>query len=428
MNGLKKYKYPVLLGFIAVVVFAAWSFMKNAHPVEGEAEQFEEVVEVILYDEYGIAFENYLVEHQQVRNRQTLGHILSQYDLSAVMIDRLVREMRDIFDPRRIRAGNTYRVYLSMDSIPQIRYFAYDISNTDYLMVDFSDSLAISRNEKEITPVSGTASGIIHSSLWATLTQNNLNPELAIKMSEILAWEVDFYRIQRGDKFKVVYEENFVGEESVGIGRIDAIYFSHHGRDIYGFKYESDTVSGYFGPEGENLRKVFLAAPIKFGRVTSGFSHSRLHPVLGTRRPHYGTDYAAPTGTPIYAVGDGVVTRAHYTSGNGNYVRIRHNSVYETQYLHMSRFARGIRPGVRVQQGDVIGYVGMTGLATGPHVCFRFWKNGQQVDHRREEFPSADPLHEDYFDEFFVIRDRLMEQLQDIQFQEQETEVQLSAL
>lgn len=217
----------------------------------------------------------------------------------------------------------------------------------------------------------------------------------------------------------MIYEENFVGDESVGIGRIDAIYFSHHNRDILGFKFESDTVSGYFGPEGENLRKVFLAAPIKFGRISSGFSSSRLHPVLGTRRPHYGTDYAAPTGTPIYAVGDGVVTQARFTSGNGNYVRIRHNSVYETQYLHMSRFAAGIRPGKRVNQGDVIGYVGMTGLATGPHVCFRFWKNGQQVDHRREEFPSADPLHEDYFDQFFIIRDQLMEKLENISFTEE---------
>lgn len=406
----------LIIAGLAVAVFA-YIRLQNSKPIETVIP--EEVAEEILLDEYGIAYEDYLLDHGTVRNRQTLGHIFSAYEVDARLTDRIVREMTDYFDPRRIRAGNSYVAYLHGDSIQQLKYFVYNISALDYLLIDLSDSLHIYRGEKEVTPISRTASGVINSSLWVTLTENNLHPELAIRMSEILAWEVDFYRIQRGDRFKVVYEEEFVGEQSVGIGSIDALYFSHHGRDIYGFKFEKDTVSGYFGPEGENLRKVFLAAPIKFGRITSGYSTSRLHPVLGTRRPHYGTDYAAPTGTPIYAVGDGVVTRTHYTSGNGNYVRIRHNSVYETQYLHMSRFARGIKPGVRVQQGDVIGYVGMTGLATGPHVCFRFWKNGQQVDHRREEFPSADPLHEDFYEEFFVIRDNMLKKLESISFEEE---------
>jgi murein DD-endopeptidase MepM/ murein hydrolase activator NlpD len=374
---------------------------------------------VILYDAYGVAYENFMVDTGIVRNRQTLGHILSNFEIDNRMIDQVVRQMRDFFDPRRIRVGNTYKAYRSNDSVAQLHYFVYNISPMDYLLIEFGDSLQISMGEKEVTTVPLTASGIIHSSLWATMAQNRLNPELAIRMSEILAWEVDFYRIHRGDKFKVVYEERFIDGESIGIGRIDALYFLHQGREIYGFKFEKDTVSGYFGPEGENLRKVFLAAPIKFGRISSGYSSSRMHPVLGTRRPHYGTDYAAPTGTPINAVGDGVVTEARFTANNGNYVRIRHNSVYDTQYLHMSRFATGIRPGKRVQQGDVIGYVGMTGLATGPHVCFRFWKNGRQVDHRREEFPSADPLHEDYFEDYYLIRDQLMQQLELISFQDE---------
>jgi len=265
-----------------------------------------------------------------------------------------------------------------------------------------------------------TASGIISSSLWNTLTANNLSPELAIRLSEVLAWEVDFYRIQKGDRFKVVYEESFVGDKSAGIPRIDAVYFVHQGREILGFHFEADTISGFFNPQGENLRKVFLKAPLEFGgRISSRFSHSRMHPILNHRRPHYGTDYAAPHGTPILAVGDGVVTEAAYNSGNGNYVRIRHNSVYDTQYLHMSRFGAGIRPGTRVTQGQVIGYVGATGLATGPHVCFRFWKNGQQVDHLREEFPSADPLHPDYHEMFFEVRDHFTKELEAIQFTEE---------
>ena len=412
---------PVFFIFIVVILAVSFFVIKpNGSQSDEEVAVIEESIPEILYDEYGVEMDVYVVDASVVRNRQTLGHILGQMDFSAQFIDRIVREMTDHFDPRRVRAGNSYHVYRTNDTLHEVQYFIYDISALDFLKIDLTDSLIISRGEKEVTTISKTASGVINSSLWVTMTQNNLNPELAFKLSEILAWEVDFYRIQRGDRFKVVYEEEYVGEVSVGIGRVDALYFMHHGREIYGFKFEKDTVSGYFAPDGQNLRKVFLAAPLKFVRITSGYSAGRMHPVLGVRRPHYGTDYAAPTGTPIYAVGDGVVTEARYTSGNGNYVRIRHNSVYDTQYLHMSRFASGMRPGKRVQQGDVIGYVGMTGLATGPHVCFRFWKNGKQVDHRREDFPSADPLHEDFHNEFFVIRDQWIEVLEDIAFEEEQ--------
>jgi murein DD-endopeptidase MepM/ murein hydrolase activator NlpD len=423
MSLNKKYPRIVIILSLLFLAFYAWSFL-----IKPDSETGSEIVdidepeeEVVVLDTYGIQYEPLLIDTLKIRNRQTLGHIFSGYNFDNQFIDKIVTEMRDVFDPRYIKAGNTYKTYQKQesDSLLSLQYFVYDISPLEYLKIDFSDSLVISRGEKKVTPVKLNVSGIIYSSLWETLSQNNINPELAIKLSEILAWEVDFYRIQRGDRFKVVYEENFVGDESVGIGRIDAIYFVHHDEEIYGFKYEKDTVSGYFGPEGENLRKVFLAAPLKFGRISSGYSASRVHPVLGTRRPHYGTDYAAPTGTPIYAVGDGVVTEARYTSGNGNYVKIRHNSVYDTQYLHMSRFAQGIRRGKKVEQGDVIGYVGMTGLATGPHVCFRFWKNGQQVNHRKEEFPSADPLHPDYFDDFFVIRDQFIKELEAIEFTEE---------
>lgn len=421
MANTSKLHKGILLIALVLIALVVNGFLNNKTGKQDLVEVVpEEEPEIVtLYDVYGIDYESFNVDTGIVKNRQTLGHILAAYELNPRFIDRIVTEMREIFDPRRIKAGNSYQAYLSNDTIENLQYFVYDISAMDYLVFDFSDSLQIIKGEKEITTVPGTASGIIYSSLWATLAQNNLNPDLAIKMAEILAWEVDFYRIHRGDKFKVVYEENFVGDESVGIGSIDAIYFEHHGREILGFNFEKDTVSGYFAPDGANLRKVFLAAPIKFGRISSGYSTGRMHPVLGVRRPHYGTDYAAPTGTPIHAVGDGVVTEVRYTSGNGNYVRIRHNSVYDTQYLHMSRFAKGMKPGVKVKQDDVIGYVGQTGLATGPHVCFRFWKNGQQVDHRKEEFPSADPLHEDYFEDFYVVRDSLMQQLEMIPLEEQ---------
>ncbi len=392
----------VLLVAIVVSGMLYVNYLKRSVP-----ELEKEVVEAIIeYDEHGIEHGLYEVRSGVVGARQTLSHILSGLGVSAIEIDEIARNMKDIFDPRRIRAGQAFHGYFGQDSTSLLRYFVYEISHMEFFKIDFSVGGDMARVEKDIVAVPGMAAGTITSSLWNSLSSQGLNTELAIKLSEILAWEVDFYRIQRGDKFKVIYEENYVGDRSVGIARIDAVYFMHHGREIHGFRFEHDTIDGFFNANGENLRKVFLKAPLEFVRITSRYSHSRLHPILNQRRPHYGTDYAAPHGTPILAVGDGVVTQSAYNSGNGNYVRIRHNSVYETQYLHMSRFASGIRPGTRVRQGQVIGYVGSTGLATGPHVCFRFWKNGQQVDHLREEFPSADNLPEDYLDSFREIRDR----------------------
>jgi len=373
---------------------------------------------IIPLDAYGIQYQNYIVESGEVRSGQTLSVLLNEFAMAEGITRRVIDTMGDLFDVRQFRAGNSFHAYKNRDSLNTLRYFVYDISRIEYIKVDITDSIIVTRNQKEVTTVSKTASGILNSSLWETIERNNLNPELAIEMSEILAWEIDFYRLHSGDRFRVVYDEQYVGNEGIGIGDVFAIYFQHQGREIYGFRFVKDTIDGYFNKEGDNLRKKFLRSPISFGRISSRFSHSRLHPVLGVRRPHHGTDYAAPVGTPIYALGDGVVTRANFNSGNGNYVRIRHNSVYETQYLHMSRFAKGIRPGVRVKQGDVIGYVGMTGLATGPHVCLRFTRNGHPINHLKEEFPSASPLPEVFHDEFFIIRDKYLKVLENIEFKE----------
>lgn len=406
------------LVFSLLVVF---SLVKYAGMLSEEIFEEEELVEETVYDVYGIPVGAFEIEPRTVQKNQTLSHLFSGFDLGNASVDKIVNQIREFFDPRRIRAGNSYYCYYQPDSVnPQLAYFIYDISAINYLVVDLTDTLKVELGEKEVTTIEKSSSGIITSSLWNTMMANNLNPELAVKLSEVLAWEVDFYRIQKGDRFKVLYFEKYVGEESVGIDRIDAVHFIHQGREVLGYRFEQDSIYGYFNPEGESLRKVFLKAPLKFSRITSGFTSSRFHPVLKYNRPHYGTDYAAPEGTPIMTVGDGVVTEARYGGGNGNYVRIRHNSVYETQYLHMSGFAKGIKPGTRVRQGDIIGYVGSTGLATGPHVCFRFWKNGQQVNHLREEFPSADPLNETYMPSFKILSDSLNKKLNAVVFPEVE--------
>ncbi len=412
----------VLIMLVALVFLLSGRTEENPVAEEKPEEQEERTV---ARDEFGFTKGTYRIEEGVVRRGQTLSHLLSRFDFGPADVDRIARTMEDVFSPRRIRGGNNYYGYFNQysDTLSELCYFVYEISDLDYLVVDFRDSLDIYRGEKEVTNISREASGVIRSSLWNTIVENDLPQELVIHMARILAWTVDFYRIESGDRFKVLYEEAHVGERPVGVSRIDAVYFMHRGSEIEGFHFAADTIDGYFDGDGNSLQKVFLRAPLEYGRISSRYSQSRLHPIHGDRRPHLGTDYAAPHGTPILAVGDGTVTRASYTSGNGNYVRIRHNSVYETQYLHMSRFASGIRPGARVEQGEVIGYVGSTGLATGPHVCFRFWQNGQQVDHLRLEFPSGDPLPEDYMEAFTQIRDSRRKKLESVTFEKEDVPV-----
>lgn len=408
-----KPKYLLLLAaFFSGIIILIFVIFPN--PILVRLQQEEPEVVAIVLDGFGLEKDRYLVKSDVVRRDQTLSQILEGLMLAPETVNAAIEGMKAHIDPRRIRSGQSFHTYLSADSTKTPQHFIYEISIIDFIKVSLGDSVTVEKRQKEVTTLPQTASGVIYESLWNTFTENNLSIELAIRLSEILAWEVDFHRIQQGDRFKVVYQESFVDDVSVDIPRVEAVYFMHHGREIFGFFFESDTVRGFFDKEGENLRKIFLKAPLEFGRITSRFSHSRLHPVLRHRRPHHGTDYAAPYGTPILAVGDGVVTRAAFNSGNGNYVRIRHNSVYETQYLHMSRFASGIRPGTRVIQGQVIGFVGSTGLATGPHVCFRFFKNGSPVNHLNMEFPSADPLPVEYHEQFFVIRDRLLSELRQV--------------
>ncbi len=412
-------------GVIAFIVFAVFVFqlsygdgeVKNPMLVEEEKGSSQ----VPIYDEFGIPMGAYDVAQGVVRSGQTLALLLSGLGLSGAEIHEVTQSMEGLFDPRRVRRGhNFYSYHLTEDRNEPLRYFVYEISDLDFLKVQFFDSLSVVRELKDVQTISRSASGIIDVSLWNTIIDQDLPHELVAQLSRILAWTVDFYRIERGDRFKVLYREDYVGDRAVGISGIDAVYFRHRGRDIEGYHFESDTIYGYFDAHGNSLQKVFLRAPLEYVRISSGFSYSRRHPIHGDRRPHLGTDYAAPHGTPILAVGDGVVTRASYSSGNGNYVRIRHNAVYETQYLHMSRFASGIRSGAEVRQGDVIGYVGSTGSATGPHVCFRFWKNGQQVNHLNLEFPSGDSLPEAYMDQFICLRDQRKYALNLIRFGDEE--------
>lgn len=345
--------------------------------------------------EYGIVTNDFIVVRDEVQRNQNLANILMPYQVPMTTIEQLAKASKEVFDVRKLAAGRPFTIFCSKDSLGAAKCFIYEVNATDYVVFDLRDTVHVYRESKPMETNLRLIRTEINNSLYVDLQKAGADATMAIALSEIYAWTVDFYKIQKGDAFEVLFEEHFVEGKSIGIGRILSSTFSQSGgRTVRAYFFEHGDEKGYFDEQGNSLKKAFLKAPVKFSRISSGYSTARLHPVLNTVRPHYGTDYAAPHGTPIMAVGDGTVTEAKYSGGNGNYVKIRHSKVYETQYLHMSKFAAGIRPGKRVSQGDIIGYVGSTGLATGPHVCFRFWKNGKQVDHRKEEMQTAGPLPE----------------------------------
>ncbi|MEX0822160.1 MAG: peptidoglycan DD-metalloendopeptidase family protein, partial [Rhodothermales bacterium] len=286
-------------------------------------------------------------------------------------------------------------------------------SAVDYVVFDIAgDTAAVYEGRREVKTERRRLAGSIENSLYRTLEEQDLSgrlvPELAMSLSEVFAWQVDFFRIMQGDDFSVIYEERSIDGEPIGIGRIVAARFGHRGTNYFGIYFERGDRPDFYDEEGNSLRKALLKAPLKFRRISSRYTQRRFHPVQQRYKAHLGTDYAADTGTPIYSVGDGVILEARFARYNGNYVKVRHNSTYTTGYLHMSRIASGIRPGVAVKQGQVIGYVGSTGLATGPHVCYRYWKNGVQIDPFTDDIPPAHPVDPNLRDEFMITRNQLL--------------------
>jgi murein DD-endopeptidase MepM/ murein hydrolase activator NlpD len=360
--------------------------------------------------EYEIVTDSFVVVKGKINGGQTLSDILLKHNISATRVDSLVKINREknIFRQNFITKGNHFTVFCLKDSLQTARYFIYEENKTDYLVFDLGSSLNIYRKSKPIVSVVREINGTINSSLYQALSDQNTDPIVAMMLSEIYAWSIDFYRLQKGDQFKALVKENFVEGKSIGIENIIAADFCHEGADFQAFSFTQSGKQEYFDAQGNSLRKAFLKSPIKFSRISSGYSLKRFHPVQKINKPHLGTDYAAPYGTPVMAVGDGIVQEARHKLYNGNYVLIRHNGTYSTQYLHLQKIKQGMRYGARVKQGDVIGYVGSTGLATGPHVCFRFWKNGKQVNPLKQIIPPGKAVDKESFEQFVSVRDSLM--------------------
>lgn len=335
-------------------------------------------------------------------------------------IDKIARKSKSVFDVRKIKSGQDFTIFSTKDSIPEPRYFVYENSDVEYIVFELFDTLDIYQGEKEIQTRLRTAQGEVESSLWNAMVDNGQDPMLALELSDIFAWTIDFFAIQKGDRFRVIYEEQFVDSVSIGIGEIYAVQFDHYGDENYAFLFNQDDRLDYFDEKGKSLRKAFLKAPLKFSRISSRYSNGRMHPVLRIRRPHRGVDYAAPKGTPVMSIGDGtVIKRAYQKGGGGNYLKIKHNSVYTTTYMHLAGFAKGITTGSRVKQGQVIAYVGSTGLSTGPHLDFRVSKNGSLVDPLKVKAPPVEPVKEENMPRYTQVKDSLLFELQKIYWDEE---------
>jgi murein DD-endopeptidase MepM/ murein hydrolase activator NlpD len=361
--------------------------------------------------EFGIVVDSFNVYKGEIQPGENLSSILSRYNIDGNTIDKLNKAGDTIFDVRKIRAGNRYTVLSSNKKQHKALYFIYEPSDTAYVVYTLKDSLNVYEGQKHVQVKTIESSGKISGSLWDTFSSLKIDPNLAISLSEIFQWIVDFYAIQEGDQFKVVYDQLYVDDKSIGLGGIRTAWFYHNGQPYYAFKFNDNGTIGYYDEKGNSLKKGFLKAPLKFSRISSRFSKSRFHPILRIRRPHHGVDYAAPRGTPVHAIGNALVTQAGFSGGGGKTIRLKHTASFETTYMHLSGFATGIHKGAHVDQGQVIGYVGSSGLSTGPHLDFRVYRAGVAIDPLKLISPPGIPVSkinlENYLNQIAVKKAKL---------------------
>jgi murein DD-endopeptidase MepM/ murein hydrolase activator NlpD len=363
--------------------------------------------------EYGLALDSFEVVKGKVKRNAFLSDILEEFNVSYSIINRISTAARGVFDLAKFRAGNHFEVFRSKQD-KKVKYFVYEHSPTEYIMFHLTDSVLISKGTKLVQKKHMEVFGEINSSLWNTMKEQGINPNVTLQLSEMYAWNIDFFGLQKGDAFKVIYDEAFVDTASVGIQKIYGAWFKHNGQEYYAIPFSQDGRESYYDQDGKSLRRAFLKAPLRFSRISSRFSNSRFHPVLKIFRPHHGVDYAAPIGTAVEAIGDGTIIDMSNHFGAGRMVKIRHNSMYTSGYMHLRGFAPGLRAGSRVKQGDVIGFVGTSGLSTGPHLDFRVWANNTPIDPLKIESPSVEPVRENQLPAFNNQRQALVAALSKI--------------
>lgn len=411
MSKLKKrYTDIVVSLFIASVIILGYHADTQLNNAKGSSA----LVQNSAKNVFGFNPDSVHIQPSIIKKNDIFGNILKDNGLTANMIMLIEHEAKNIFNLRNIQVGAKYHVIKKHECDDKPLAIIYEPDKYKYVVYDLRDSVSVSLVEKNVEVCEQYAYGVINTSLWKALEEQDVNPSVIDLMEDALSTSVDFYHTKKGDQFKLIYENKYIDGELIGMGRLIAASYINDNGASYSMLYKTKDYEGYFDAEGRPAKKTFLKAPVKFSKISSNYNLRRFHPIKGKTIPHLGTDYAAPYGTEIRSVADGVVTNASYTSGNGNFVKVKHDNVYETQYLHMSRFAKGIKPGTRVKQGQTIGYVGSTGLSTGPHVCFRFWKNGRQVNHLKEKLPSAKPMNMSELPAYFEYRDKMLLKLNQI--------------
>ena len=405
------------LKIILLILFTATLFVgcngSGANEGGGENDSTQ-VVEDPRTIQYGVDVTDLDEVQGKVANGQIITSLLRNLGADQKAITQAAFIPESVFDVRRMKAGNNYLAYYTQDSVPQLVYLVYQHSVTDFIVFHFEDSLHVEQFIKPTTLKTRTCEFVVETSLWNAIVDADMNMELALQLSDVYAWTVDFFGLQKGDGFKVYYDELFVDSVSIGISKIHVASYKRGDKELFAVFYENDEVRGYWDLDGNNLKKAFLKAPLSFSRISSKFSYARKHPVHKIVRPHTGVDYAAPMGTPVMAIGDGVVTFKGYKGGGGHTVKIRHNSTYTSAYLHLSKYGKGVVEGARVSQGQVIGYVGSSGTSTGAHLDFRIWKNGTPIDPLKMESPPTEPIPANARAEFDSVKTVMLQMLNSI--------------
>jgi len=408
---VKTWKIIACVGIVAAAVTAGFLFIdpillsewKEDLMVEESVQRIEKEIKrpALLY---GMVVNDLQIIEDVVKRNQRFTDLFQGYYIPPNIQQQLSLLSRETFDFRKISTNKKYTLIAEQDSLKSVKALVYEPNPIDYYIFHFEDSMRVEAGHRSVITLEKEVAGVIGTSLSETIEKLGISNDLTNRFVDIFAWQIDFARLQKGDRFKLFYEENQVDNQSIGVGKILGIYFEHFNHPYYAVPFDQGDGIDYFDDQQKSLRKALLKYPIEFTRISSRYNLNRFHPVAKVYRAHLGTDFAAPTGTPIRSVGDGTVEEAQYKSNNGNYVKVRHNGTYTTQYLHMSKIATGIHAGMRVRQGETIGYVGSTGLATGPHLCYRFWRNGVQVDALQVELPPSQPIKKEFITQFEEVK------------------------
>ena len=415
---MKKQKIAIIAIALAAIIGLALLLVPNQHsntdeqPQEALA-QTDTIPAKPIVTKYGLPIEDFIVTYDTVRPRENLANVLFRLGFSAQQIHELIQGPDSVFNERKIRPGEACALLCEKDSTA--RYFIYETSPKSYVTFDIANKFQATRCEKPTSWRTSEVAGRVNSSLWVAMEQSGASPQLAVLMSHIFGWSIDFFGIQSGDEFRLVYSREYVEETPLNNYRIDAASFCASGNTVYAIPFTQNDEELFYNIDGNSLEGAFLKAPLDFYRISSKFSNNRYHPVLKRYRAHHGVDYAAPTGTPVYAIGSGkVIKKGYQANGGGNYIKIRHNSTYTTTYMHLSKFAKGLKEGDFVKQKQVIGYVGSTGISTGPHLDFRVHENGKPINPLTIKSQPKMPISEANMEAFALVRDSLVNRLASI--------------